>query len=54
MIKLIDILKEINEGKQVGTLYHFTLLKNLFKFIHDFFKKSFAELKSNTSLLSSK
>ena len=24
MIKLIDILKEINEGKQVGTLYHFT------------------------------
>ena len=23
MIKLIDILKEITEGKQVGTLYHF-------------------------------
>lgn len=24
MIKLIDILREINEGKQVGDLYHFT------------------------------
>ncbi len=26
MIKLSDILKEITEGKQVGTLYHFTTL----------------------------
>ena len=24
MIKLLDILEEITEGKQVGTLYHFT------------------------------
>jgi hypothetical protein len=34
MIKLIDILKEITEGKQVGTLYHFTYLDsipNIFK-----------------------
>lgn len=28
MIKLIDILKEITEGKQVGTLYHFTTFTN--------------------------
>ena len=27
MIKLIDILKKITEGKQVGTLYHFTTLR---------------------------
>jgi hypothetical protein len=27
MIKLINLLKEITEGKQVGTLYHFTTLK---------------------------
>jgi hypothetical protein len=29
MIKLIDLLKKINEAKQVGTLYHWTKLKNL-------------------------
>lgn len=29
MIKLIDILKEINEAKQVGLLYHFTPISNL-------------------------
>ena len=29
MIKLIDILKEITEGKQVGTLYHFTYIPAL-------------------------
>ena len=32
MIKLVDILKEITEGKQVGTLYHYTenwLLKQI-------------------------
>jgi len=28
MIKLIDILKEITEGKQVGTLYHYTTFQN--------------------------
>lgn len=33
MIKLIDILKKINEGKQVGTLYHFTQIKNLLEII---------------------
>jgi hypothetical protein len=27
MIKLVNLLKEITEGKQVGTLYHFTTLK---------------------------
>jgi hypothetical protein len=34
MIKLIDILKEITEGKQVGTLYHFTPLKNIPKILN--------------------
>ena len=29
VIKLINILKEINEGKQVGTLYHFISFENL-------------------------
>lgn len=29
MIKLVDLLKEINEGKQVGDLYHFTSIVNL-------------------------
>jgi len=29
MIKLLNILKEINEGKQVGDLYHFTTMKSL-------------------------
>ena len=29
MIKFIDILKEITEGKQVGTLYHYTTLESL-------------------------
>jgi hypothetical protein len=29
MIKLIDLLKEITEGKQVGLLYHFTYLDNI-------------------------
>ena len=33
MIKLIDILKEITEGKQVGTLYHFTPILNIFKML---------------------
>lgn len=29
MIKLIEILKDINEAKQVGNLYHFTSLENI-------------------------
>ncbi len=29
MIKLVDLLKEINEGKQVGNLYHFTPIKKI-------------------------
>lgn len=29
MIKLINLLKELNESKQVGNLYHFTPLSNL-------------------------
>jgi hypothetical protein len=35
MIKLIDILKEITEGKQVGTLYHYTTLKNAIQILKD-------------------
>jgi hypothetical protein len=34
MIKLVDILKEIIEGKQVGDLYHFTPLKNILKILN--------------------
>jgi hypothetical protein len=34
MIKLTDILKEIIEGKQVGTLYHFTPLNGLISIIN--------------------
>ena len=33
MIKLIDILKEITEGKQVGNLYHFTSILNIFNIL---------------------
>ena len=33
MIKLIDILKEITEGKQVGTLYHYTDKNNFYKIL---------------------
>jgi hypothetical protein len=33
MIKLSNLIKEITEGKQVGTLYHFTSLKNLVSII---------------------
>jgi len=33
MIKLINILKEITEGKQVGTLYHYTNNFNLYSII---------------------
>ena len=29
MVKLVDLLKEINENKQIGNLYHFTSLANL-------------------------
>lgn len=36
-MKLIDILKEISEGKQVGTLYHFTSYKNMISIIRDNF-----------------
>ena len=35
MIKLSNLLKEIIEGKQVGTLYHFTSLKNLSSIIEN-------------------
>lgn len=33
MIKLVDLLNEITEGKQVGTLYHFTSIDNLKKIL---------------------
>ena len=33
MIKLINILKEITEGKQVGTLYHYTFTWNSYEII---------------------
>jgi len=35
MIKLIEILKEITEGKQVGDLYHFTSIENLYSILKD-------------------
>jgi hypothetical protein len=35
MIKLLDILEEINEGKQVGPLYHFTTFTNAVKILKD-------------------
>jgi hypothetical protein len=35
MIKLIDLLKEITEAKQVGNLYHFTPLSNLKKILEN-------------------
>jgi hypothetical protein len=34
MIKLVNLLKEITEGKQVGTLYHWTSYKNLYSIIN--------------------
>jgi hypothetical protein len=44
MIKLLNILKEINEAKQAGILYHWTKLKNLKDIVHEdygFYKKSY-------------
>jgi hypothetical protein len=35
MIKLVDLLKEITEAKQVGNLYHFTPLSNLKKILEN-------------------
>jgi len=35
MIKLVNLLKEINEGKQVGPLYHFTTFTNAIKILQD-------------------
>jgi hypothetical protein len=37
MIKLIDILKEITEGKQIGTLYRFITYKQMISIINDNF-----------------
>ena len=37
MIRLNQILKEISEGKQVGTLYHFTSYKKLGKIVESNF-----------------
>jgi hypothetical protein len=36
MIKLIDILKEINEAKQIGDIYHFTSTEALSDMIREF------------------
>jgi len=36
MIKLIDILKEINEAKQIGDIYHFTSTEALGSMIEEF------------------
>jgi hypothetical protein len=36
MIKLIDILKEINEAKQIGDIYHFTSTDALAEMIKNF------------------
>ena len=38
MIKLVDLLKEINEGKQVGTLYH---VVNMYGFVHNLVNNRF-------------
>lgn len=35
MIKLVDLLKEITEGKQVGDIYHYTTLKNAISILKD-------------------
>ena len=35
MIKLVNLLKEITEGKQVGTLYHYTSIENLSYILKD-------------------
>jgi hypothetical protein len=49
MIKLIDILKEINEGKQVGTLYHFTSLNGLYGILKNGFIKPNSENQISTT-----
>ena len=46
MIKLTDILKEINESKQIGNLYHFTYSDN----ISEIFKKGLRFVPDNTKL----
>jgi len=49
MIKLVDILKKINESKQVGILYHFTPLSNLKKIIETQFLFANDEQQISTS-----
>lgn len=46
MIKLVDLLEEINEGKQVGFLYHFTYTES----ISNIFKKGIRFSPDNTEL----
>ena len=43
MIKLTNILKEIVEGKQVGTIYHFTSLRGILGILTDGFIRSNSE-----------
>ena len=45
MIKLVDILKEITEGKQVGILYHNTHIKNAIQIIKTNKIKTFLDTK---------
>ncbi len=46
MVKLIDILREITEGKQIGNLYHFTYSEN----IPGIFKKGLRFAPDNSEL----
>lgn len=41
MIKLVNLLKEITEGKQVGSLYHWTDIYNSYNIINDNFLKGY-------------
>jgi hypothetical protein len=50
MIKLINLLKEITEAKQVGDLYHFTPLSNLKKILENRVLFANDELAISTSI----
>lgn len=49
MIRLVDILKEINEGKQVSDRYHFTSLGGLYGILKDEFIKPNTENQISTT-----
>ena len=49
MIKLTDLLTEIVEGKQVGTIYHFTSLRGILGILTDGFIRSNSENQISTT-----